>query len=96
MKSYLKNRTQFVQVNGYVLSKRAICIRCAARTALGQLHFLLYINDKKRALKFNVRLFADDTLLYLSSKVAHTLESKINNKIGKNRKNTNKLVFLIL
>ena len=48
----------------------------------GSLLFLLYTNDLKHASNFNIRLFADDTLLHLSPKVS-TLESNINNEIGK-------------
>ena len=82
MKSYLENRTQFVQVNNDASSKREIVCGVPQGSLLGPLLFLLYINDIKHASNFNVRLFADDTLIYLSSKLAFTLESNINNKIG--------------
>ena len=72
-----------VQVINYVSSKREIVCGVPQGSVLGSPLFLLCINDIKHASKFNVRLFANDNLIYLSSKVAHTLESNINNEIRK-------------
>ena len=52
-------------------------------SVLGPLLFLLYVNDICNASDFNVRLFADDTLLFMSSKEAHTLEYNVNVETGK-------------
>ena len=59
LKAYLDNRTQSVILNGSVL-------RCP--TGLGsRTHiFLAYINDLLEQVRSRVRLFADDTAMYLA------------------------------
>ena len=52
-------------------------------SVFGPLLFLLLVNDICIASDFNVRLFTDDILLFMSSKEAHTLEYKVNAEIGK-------------
>ena len=80
---YLKNRKQFTQINYNVSAKRNIVCGVPQGSVLGPLLFLVYVNDICNASDFNVRLFADDTLLFMSSKEAHTLEYNVNLEIGK-------------
>ena len=81
--SYLKNRTQFTQINHHASAKRNIVCGVPQGSVLDPLLFLVYVNDICNASDFNVRLFADDTLLFMSSKEAHTLEYNVNLEIGK-------------
>ena len=81
--SYLKNRTQFTQINHHASAKRNIVCGVPLGSVLGPLLFLVYVNDICNTSDFNVRLFADDTLLFMSSKEAHTLEYNVNLEIGK-------------
>ena len=57
-------RTQQVIINGSASKQIKVTSGVPQRTALGPLLFLLYINDLPNNLISNVRLFADDCLLY--------------------------------
>ena len=52
-------------------------------SVLGPLLFLLYVNDIQNASNFNIKLFADDNLLYFSKKKPSDLEKHVNNEFGK-------------
>ena len=52
-------------------------------SVLGPTLFLLYVNDIQNVTNFEVRLFADDTLLYLSDKDSQTLEKNVNAELSK-------------
>ena len=52
-------------------------------SVLGPTIFLLYVNDIQNVTNFEVRLFADDTLLYLSDKDSQTLEKNVNAELSK-------------
>ena len=52
-------------------------------SVLGPLLFLLFINDLPNATKFNVKLFADDTFLSLSSLDFEELKIEANKEIKK-------------
>ena len=65
MASYLKNRKQFVQFDGYKSDMKTICNGVPQGSILGPLLFLVYINDFPNASKvFNFLMYADDTTLY--------------------------------
>ena len=55
----------------------------SARKCIWSITFSFMHKQYKTCLKFNIRLFTDHTLLYLSFKVVYTLQSNINNEIGK-------------
>jgi len=70
IRSFLKGRTQDVVVDG-VQSKSAVVKSGVPQgTVLGPLLFLLYINDLPDCVSSQVRLFADDCLLYRTIRTA--------------------------
>ena len=49
---------------------------------LGRLLFLIYVNDiTKVCEKCDVTVYADDTILYYSSKTAHLLQDQLNSDL---------------
>jgi hypothetical protein len=62
--SFLANRTQQVVVNGTSSRPVSVSSGVPQGTVLGPLLFLCYINDLPECVKSQVRLFADDALLY--------------------------------
>ncbi|MEW8542639.1 MAG: reverse transcriptase family protein, partial [Candidatus Thiodiazotropha sp.] len=63
--SYLSNRTQRVVLNGQNSEWVSVKAGVPQGSILGPLLFLLYINDIVNQINTNVRLFADDTSLYI-------------------------------
>ena len=77
--SYLKNRTQFTSVNGYSSSKLSVVCGVPQGSVLGPLLFLLYINDIAIAIPGgNIKLFADDTNMFVTGKTLADLEENSN------------------
>lgn len=71
IKSFLDNRSQSVVVNGSKSSTIPVSSGVPQGSVLGPLLFLIYINDLPDFVKHSkVRLFADDTALYLSLTVS--------------------------
>jgi hypothetical protein len=67
LNSYLSNRSQKCQINGFLSSEKVIRCGVPQGSILGPLFFLLYINDLPQCLsKTKPRLFADDTNLTAS------------------------------
>ena len=63
--SYLSNREQRVTLKNNVSSWCAIKAGVPQGSILGPLLFLIYINDIVSDIKSNIRLFADDTTLFI-------------------------------
>jgi len=68
IESFLAERTQQVVINGSASIPIQVTSGVPQGTVLGPLFFLLYINDLPNNLTSDVRLFADDCLLYLPVK----------------------------
>ena len=68
IQNFLTNRTQKVVVDGS--SSESACVRSGVPqgTVLGRLLFLTYINDLPSTISSQVRLYADDCLLYRTIK----------------------------
>ena len=62
--NYLSNRKQRVVVNGYESDYVNIESGVPQGSVLGPLLFLIYINDLEKNIKSNIKIFADDTMLY--------------------------------
>ena len=74
--SYLENRTQFTSVNGYDSNRLPM-------TCGGPLLFLIYINDTCRVVSGGkIKLFADDTNIYVTGKTLNQLEEEANERIS--------------
>ena len=69
--SYLKDRKQYVSINGYNSKYLSISLGVPQGSVLGPLLFLIYINDWDTAIKhWKVHHFADDTnLLHINASI---------------------------
>ena len=71
IKSFLTNRTQSVVVEGNQSPHVDVLSGVPQGTVLGPLLFLCHINDLPQHVKSQVRMFADDCLLYRPIKTQH-------------------------
>ena len=82
LKSYLTNRSQKCQLNGFVSSEQPIICGVPQGSILGPLLFLLYINDLPECLdNTRPRLFADDTNLTASGESLNDIEIAVNSDL---------------
>ena len=106
LESYLKDRKQFVHLNGVDSETRQAAYGVPQGSVLGPKLFILYINDICEALvKMKCVLFADDTSLYSSGadlgRLLHEVESDLKilnkwfdiNKLSLNISKTNFIIF---
>ena len=82
-KSYLSNRKQRVVLPGAVSDWVFIQAGVPQGSILGHLLFLLYINDIVHDIGPNIRLFADDTSLFIIVEDAITAAACLNNDLDK-------------
>ena len=62
--SYLENRRQCCQIEGYIFSMRRICCGVPQGSILGPLQFILYLNDLPSAVPdVDITLYADNTAI---------------------------------
>ena len=68
LKSYLKERFQFVNINDLISQRQSVVVGVPKGTVLGPLLFLIYIYDITHCLphESHLHLYTDDSLLYAS------------------------------
>ena len=95
MQSYLSNRLQFVGVNGHTLRNQTVQFGVPQGSVLRPFLFSLYINDFQNASEIKIARFADDTLLYLSTKKFLGFEKRVNKSLDQISQwiNSNKLTI---
>ena len=64
--SFLSNRTQRVVLDGEESDPCPVMSGVPQGSVLGPCLFLLYINDMSDMIRINIRLFGDDTIMYLT------------------------------
>ena len=81
-KSYLKDRPQFDDLNGAHFSVKTLLCGIPQGSNLGPLLFLIYINDIANCSKIlKIRLFADDTNIFLEGKDGLSLTQQMNSEL---------------
>ena len=82
IKSYLSDRTQFLQRGSLKSSIKSINIGVPQGSILGPLFFLFYVNDLPNfSNSLQTILFADDTVVSLSHKNSHHLSTSLNTEL---------------
>ena len=73
--SFLSNRKQRVSVNGALSDITDVTSGVPQGSVLGPILFLLYINDINENVQSNIRLFADDSIIYrkINSNIDHQI-----------------------
>ena len=81
-KSYLEDRYQNTYVNDTFSEPHLVKTGVPQGSVLGPILFLIYVNDIANSVnKGNVRLFADDTNLFFSSKSTQRLQTDANESL---------------
>ena len=77
--SYLTNSCQAVCVGDELSSPMPVFSGVPQGSILGPVLFILYINDLPSCIQFsNIMMYADDTVIYLSSTTTLDIELKLN------------------
>ena len=79
MKNYLTKRAQAVCVGDQLSSPISVLSGIPQGSILGPVLFFLYINGLPSCIQFsNIVMYADDTVIYLSSTSTSDIELKLN------------------
>ena len=97
--AWLSHRFQRVVVDGHTSNSCPVLSGIPQGSVLGPCLFLIYINDMPDTLKNNVRLFADDTIVYpinvreyRSCNKQWTIQRNWQHRVHKKKKNTTQYV----
>ena len=106
VQSYLTDRYQQCQINGFLSKKEKIISGVPQGSILGPLPFLIYINDLPNCLKSTIPcLYADDTQIFTSShdtaKITDSLNSDLENitdwlTVNKHQSHPNKTKMMVI
>ncbi|MCG8092513.1 MAG: hypothetical protein JAZ17_02615 [Candidatus Thiodiazotropha endolucinida] len=80
--SYLSNRRQCVILSGTTSQWASVYAGVPQGSILGPLLFLVYINDIVKNINSSIRLFADDTSLYITVENPQTAANIMNRDLG--------------
>ena len=80
--SYLGNRKQFVDVHGTFSSEEPVSCGVPQGSILGPLLFTLYVNDMSSAVRCDLCLYADDSMLLVSGKNVEEIEKTLKNEMN--------------
>ena len=81
--SYLSSRQQVTSIDNTLSSSLPVSVGVPQGSILGPLLFIIYINDMPNIFKHSkILLYADDTLLYYSSKSACDIEKNVNEDLN--------------
>ena len=81
--NYLDNRQQRVCIKGFCSSWKKVPAGVPQGSILGPTLFLIYINDLVQNIDSNIRLFADDTSLYVIVEDPMSSATQLNTDLGK-------------
>ena len=80
----LSYRNQFVSLGPIDSDSKQISCRVPQGSVLGQLSFLIYVNDLLKCSNvLDFHLFVDDTNIFLQDQNLHSLELKLNEELDK-------------
>ena len=79
--SYLSDRRQRVMLNGQTSDWASVLAGVPQGSILGPLSFLIYINDLVSNIGCSIRLFADDTSLYIVVECPNTAANLLNSDL---------------
>ena len=79
--NYLQNRKQRVVMNGYQSDNSLIESGVPQGSVLGPLLFLIYINDLEKNITSNIKIFADDAMLFSIVKDPVTSANDLNDDL---------------
>ena len=82
IKSYLRNRITFVEIEGYMSSERHIKCGVPQGSILGPLLFLIYVNDMSQSVNCGLLLYADDSCLIVTHKDVNYIEKTLNTNLS--------------
>ena len=82
-KDYLTNRKQAVVIKGSTSTYRPVSAGVPQGSVLGPVLFLIYINDIVRDIQSSVKLFADDTSMYLGLENTNERTNILNSDLDK-------------
>ena len=85
IESFLNNRCQRVVLNDQSSVCKSVTTGVPLDSVIGQLFFLIYVNDLPLGLTTDVKLFADDTSLFPVENKASVSASSLNNDLIKIR-----------
>lgn len=81
--NYLNDRQQRVCIKGFCYSWKKVPAGVPQGSILGPTLFLIYINDLVQNIDSNIRLFADDTSLYVTVENPLSSATQLNTDLGK-------------